>query len=55
MKGRHSMIYVFKCTVCNLEFDLDLEYPRESVRCPDCKEKCNRVYQVNVKKHKEME
>jgi transposase-like protein len=55
MKGRHSMIYAFKCTLCSLEFDLDLEYPRESVRCPDCKEKCNRVYQVNVKKHKEME
>jgi hypothetical protein len=43
------MIYVFKCTVCNLEFDLDLEYPRESVSCPYCKEKCNRVYQVNIK------
>jgi DNA-directed RNA polymerase subunit RPC12/RpoP len=51
MKGRHSMIYAFKCTLCSLEFDLDLEIPQQTVKCPYCQEKANRVYQVNVKKH----
>lgn len=49
------MIYAFKCSKCGHEFDLDLDSPSRFVDCPECKELAIRVYQVNVKKHKEQE
>jgi transposase-like protein len=52
------MIYLFWCPKCNKQFDVEnpinLTPPKE-IYCPECKELAVRVYQVNVKKHKEME